>query len=305
MDEFELVLPAELSRFGRSTRATVTGPADGPVVIVLGGISASRFVCGAGGWWPGMVGDEGAVDPRRHRVLGIDFIADKCGGAAPSCEDQAAVICKVLDRSGVDQAHAVVGASYGGMVALSLGQHFPARVKRIVVISAGASAHPAATALRELQRRVVALGIAEGAAAEALSIARGMAMLSYRTSEEFERRFAGGLGGEEPLGRTEPGDYLRARGEAFQAVMSPGRFLSLSASIDRHRIDPAAITTPALLIGAESDQLVPPSQMEALAAALAGPAALRILPSLYGHDMFLKDAARMADIVRPFLEGGQ
>src|SRR3546814_11446298 len=86
-----------------------------------------------------------------------------------------------------------------------------------------------------------------------------MAMLSYRTSEEFERRFAGGLGGEEPLGRTEPGDYLRARGEAFQAVMSPGRFLSLSASIDRHRIDPAAITTPALLIGAESDQLVPPS----------------------------------------------
>src|SRR3546814_9638523 len=89
------------------------------------------------------------------------------------------------------------------MVALSLGQHFPARVKRIVVISAGASAHPAATALRELQRRVVALGIAEGAAAEALSIARGMAMLSYRTSEEFERRFAGGLGGEEPLGRTE------------------------------------------------------------------------------------------------------
>src|SRR3546814_4454694 len=86
-----------------------------------------------------MVGGEGAVDPRRHRVLGIDFIADKCGGVAPSCEDQAAVICKVLDRSGVDQAHAVVGASYGGMVALSLGQHFPARVKRIVVISAGAS----------------------------------------------------------------------------------------------------------------------------------------------------------------------
>src|SRR3546814_13886727 len=87
--------------------------------------------------------------------------------------------------------------------------------------------------------------------------------------------------------------------------MSPGRFLSLSASIDRHRIDPAAITTPALLIGAESDQLVPPSPMEALAAALAGPPAPRILPSLYGHDIFLKDAARMADIVRPFAELGR
>src|SRR3546814_524976 len=132
------------------------------------------------------------------------------------------------------------------MVALSLGQHFPARVKRIVVISAGASAHPAATGLRELQRRIVALGIAQGAAAEALSIARGLAMLSYRTGEEFEQRFAGGLEGPDPLGRTAPGDYLRARGEAFQSVMSPGRFLSLSASLDRHRVDPAAIAAPTL-----------------------------------------------------------
>jgi homoserine O-acetyltransferase len=191
------------------------------------------------------------------------------------------------------------------MVALALAQHHPERVKRVVAISAAASAHPAATALRELQRRVVALGMAKGAAAEALSIARGMAMLSYRTAEEFGQRFSGGLGGEEPLGRTEPGDYLRARGEAFQSVMSPGRFLSLSASIDRHRIDPAAIDTPCLLIGAQSDQLVPPDQMEALAAALGGRAALHILPSLYGHDMFLKDAAQVADLVRPFLEDAQ
>ncbi len=301
-EELEIPLPASLHRFGKTTRATITGPADAPVVIALGGISANRLVCGVQSWWPGMVGEGGAIDPRRHRIVGLDFIADEDGQAAPSCPDQAAVLCQALDLIGVGEAHAIVGASYGGMVALAFGQHFPERVKRIVAISAAASAHPAATALRELQRRVVALGITQGAAAEALSIARGMAMLSYRTPEEFGRRFAGGLEGEEPLGPTEPGQYLRARGEAFQTVMSPGRFLSLSASIDRHRIDPAAITAPCLLIGAESDQLVPPSQMEALAAALAGPAGLRILPSLYGHDMFLKDAAQVADIVRPFLD---
>ena len=300
--ELEIPLPASLHRFGRSTRATVTGPTDGPAIVVLGGISANRLVCGPGGWWPGMVGEEGAVDPRRHRIIGLDFIADESGEVAPACRDQAAVLCQALDLVGVAQAHAIVGASYGGMVALSFGQHFPERLKRIVAISAAGSAHPAATALRELQRRVVALGMAQGAAAEALSIARGMAMLSYRTQEEFEERFAGGLQGEEALGPTEPGKYLRARGEAFQTVMSPGRFLSLSASIDRHRIDPAAIGLPCLLIGAQSDQLVPPSQLEALAAALAGPTALRILPSLYGHDMFLKNAAQVAELVQPFLD---
>lgn len=304
-EDIEVALPAAQRRFGATARATVTGPGEAPLVIVLGGISANRFVCGSRTWWPGMIGADGAIDPLRHRVLGFDFVADEAGEAAPSTKDQAAVLCAALDLIGVDQVHAIVGASYGGMVALSFAQHFPDRVGRIAVISAGASAHPAATALRELQRRVVALGITQGAEAEALSIARGMAMLSYRTSEEFGQRFTGGLPGEEPLGRTEPGDYLRARGEAFQSVMSPGRFLSLSASIDRHQVDPEAIKAPCLLIGAESDQLVPPTQMEALAAALAGPAALRILPSLFGHDMFLKDAAHVASLVRPFLESGQ
>lgn len=301
-EALEVPLPPSLRRFGTSTRATVTGPADGALIIVLGGISANRS---PQSWWPGMVGEGAAVDPRRHRILGMDFVADESGAAAPSPDDQAAVLCEALDLIGAAKADAIVGASYGGMVALALGQHFPARVQRIVAISAAASAHPAATALRELQRRIVALGIAQDAAAEALSIARGMAMLSYRTSEEFGQRFDGGLDGEEPLGRTDPGNYLRARGDAFQSVMSPGRFLSLSASIDRHRIDPSAIKAPCLLIGAESDQLVPPAQMEALAAALAGPASLRILPSLYGHDMFLKEAAQLAGVVRPFLEGAQ
>jgi homoserine O-acetyltransferase len=109
------------------------------------------------------------------------------------------------------------------------------------------------------------------------------------------------MGGEAALGRSDPGAYLRSRGEAFVARMAPERFLSLSASIDRHQVDPARIKVPALLIGADSDQLVPPVQIETLAAALAGPVQLHLLPSLYGHDMFLKDAAKVSALVEAFL----
>ena len=83
--------------------------------------------------------------------------------------------------------------------------------------------------------------------------------------------------------------------------MTPQRFLSLSASIDRHKVDPARIGVPALLIGADSDQLVPPIQMQELAKALAGPVQLHLLPSLYGHDMFLKDADKVSALVEAFL----
>ena len=294
----EMALPAELARYGHTARFSIEGPRDAPLIIVLGGISGGCF---PGQWWPGLVGTGRAVDPARHRLLGLDFIADPAGEIAPRPLDQAIALCAALDAIGAAKAHAVIGASYGGMIALALGQHFPSRVERLVVISADASPHPAATAIRELQRRIVALGLANGNADDALSIARGLAMLSYRTREEFGARFEGGIADEAVLGRSDPGAYLRSRGEAFVARMTPQRFLSLSASIDRHQVDPAQIHIPALLVGADSDQLVPPSQMEVLAGALTGPARLHLLPSLYGHDMFLKDADRISALVEAFL----
>lgn len=304
--EFDVPLPEALRHLGAATKASIIGNPDGPLIVALGGISGNRFVCrcadGNAGWWPGLIGDGRAIDPATHRILGLDFAADASGRIAPSTDDQASVVCAALDALGVAKADAIVGASYGGMVALSLAQNFPHRVGKIVVISASAEPHAAATAVRELQRRVVALGIANGNAAEALSIARGMAMLTYRTQEEFAQRFDGGLPDESPLGPSKPGEYLHARGRAFQAVMSPERFLSLSASIDRHRVDPAKITTPTLLIGAETDQLVPAGQMRALAAGLAGPAELHLFDCLYGHDMFLKEAGNFGALIAPFLK---
>jgi homoserine O-acetyltransferase len=126
-------------------------------------------------------------------------------------------------------------------------------------------------------------------------------MLTYRTPQEFGTRFAGGIAGESVSAISEPGAYLRARGEAFSHSMSAGRFLSLSAAIDRHRVEPDKIKVPALLIGSESDQLVPPSQIEELAKRYAGPVTFHLLPSLHGHDMFLKDADKLAGLIGPFL----
>lgn len=302
---FDVPLPASLAAFGNSVRASLCGAAGAPVVAVLGGISANLFPCvrpdGKAGWWPGLAGPGCAVDPADFRILGLDFAADESGRTAPTTKEQAQVICAALDAIGVERARAIVGASYGGMAALALGEHYPDRAERLVVVSAGAEPHPAATAIRELQRRVVALAIESGNGEDGLSIARGLAMLTYRTPAEFEARFAGGIDDADVLSCSEPGAYLRARGDAYRAVMSPQRFLSLSASIDRHRVDPAAIRLPCLVIGARTDQLVLPGQIEDLAKRLGGPVELALLPSLFGHDMFLKDAARLSDLAAPFL----
>lgn len=303
--DVEVPLPPDLARFGATTKARLSGTPGAPLIVAIGGISANRFVCsgadGGRGWWPGLVGEGAAVDPTRHRILGLDYAADAAGRGAPSTADQARVLCATLDAVGVQRAELVVGASYGGMVALALAEHHPERVARVAAISAPAAPHPASTAVRELQRRTVALGLEAGRGEEALAIARGLAMLTYRTPEEFAGRFRGGLPSEDPLGTSDAGAYLRARGEAYRGVMTPERFLSLSASIDRHEIDPARIACPVLILGASSDRLVPPAQLEALAAALPR-AELHIFESLYGHDMFLKEAERIAPLLAHFLE---
>ncbi|MGQ0661700.1 alpha/beta fold hydrolase, partial [Sphingosinicella sp.] len=296
-------LPAGLVRFGAEVLARTGGRPDGPPTILLGGISANRFVAENGadgpGWWPGLVGAGKAIDPDRRLVLGMDFIGDEAGRSVPTTTEQAEALAAAIGQVG--RPATIIGASYGGMVALALAARRPELVERLVVISAPHAPHPAATAVRELQRRIVALGREAGQAGKGLAIARGLAMLTYRTRDEFGERFAGGIDADDPLAVSDPGRYLKARGEAYRDVMSPGRFLSLSASLDRHKVNPARVRAPTLVIGATSDQLVPPEQLRDLAAALPD-ARLEILDSLYGHDMFLKEAGRIGALVADFLE---
>ncbi|HXP26672.1 MAG TPA: hypothetical protein VN891_12880, partial [Steroidobacteraceae bacterium] len=68
----------------------LVGNEQGPVVVVLGGISAHRIVTGAPGegWWPEMVGPGLGVDTRQYRVLGIDYIGGRGDSATPSVGGQ-------------------------------------------------------------------------------------------------------------------------------------------------------------------------------------------------------------------------
>jgi homoserine O-acetyltransferase len=250
-----------------------------------------------------VVGQGCAIDPERYLILGIDFAADQTGARAPSTYEQAEALGAALALSGRDYFDLIIGASYGGMVALAFAERAPANVERLVIISAPASPHPYATGIRELQRRIVELGLQNGGPDAALSIARGLAMLSYRTPRELAERFEGGLLSDEALNTSDIGAYLRGRGEVFATVMTPHRFLSLSASIDRHRVTPENVQSQTLLIGATTDQLVPPEQLIELGARLNGSSQLHLIDSLYGHDMFLKEPVEISQAITRFRAG--
>jgi homoserine O-acetyltransferase len=288
----------------------LTGPADAPVIAVLGGISAHRILGGEQGWWPEIVGAHLGVDTQRYRVLGIDYLGGRGESSAPpqngrfppvSSFDQADALHAIVQHLGLPALHAIVGASYGGMVALCFAQRYAELVGRIVVLSAADKAQVLSTAWRSVQRQIVREAIARNDGPSGLKLARALAMATYRSGVEFELRFGGPPVREGDRFRFPIEGYLFARGDDYVQKYRAETFLALSESIDLHHVDATLVRTPATLIAVREDQLVPFHDMQGLAARLNGPRQLIEINSIFGHDAFLKEGAALTPIIKQAL----
>lgn len=289
----------------------VVGPRDAPVIAVLGGISAHRIVAGSTeGWWPEIVGPGHGVDTDSYRVLGIDYLGGhgasstpQSGGKFPplSSYDQADVLAAIVRHRQLKPLHAIVGASYGGMVGLCFAERYPELVKHIVVLSAADKAQVLSTAWRSVQRQIVREAIARSDGPAGLKLARALAMATYRSAVEFQLRFGGAPTRNQDRFRFPIEDYLFARGDDYVQKYRAESFLVLSESIDLHQMDATQVHTPATLIAVREDQLVPFGDMQALAARLGGPRQLIEINSIFGHDAFLKEGAALTPIIKQAL----
>lgn len=282
------------------------GNPDGPLLIVIGGISATRFVADGGqlnrGWWSRLVRQGGPIDLRTFRVLGIDFAPETGGMDCPetiTTTDQAQRIVDLLQAHKLGPAKAIIGSSYGGMCALALAQSYSDWVENLCIIGAAHKPYPIGVGWRGIQRRVVRLGLDANKPEAGLKLARELAMTTYRTPEEFSDRFTLEETDNKPS-QFDICDYLGSRGNVFAKQMDAKRFLALSESIDLHRVEPENITTPTVLMTAISDQLAPLPTMRELRDRLAGPSELFTFTSLYGHDAFLKEYDAMSPRLEEF-----
>ncbi len=280
----------------------LTGPEQAPVLIVAGGISAGRHVIASpeftdAGWWEGQ-----SVALSRVRLLAIDWIgADGTLDCPIDPADQAVALAALLDELHIPYAAGFAGASYGAMVGMHFAALFPDRCGRLLSISAGDSAHPFSSACRLLQRQAVALGEQGGDPAGGVALARALAMLTYRTADEYRQRFDGAPVVNGPDVRVTAQDYLEAQGARYAARTSAAAYRRLSESIDLHRVEAAALKLPATFVAVESDWLVPIDDIRALAAAVPG-ASFILMPSLYGHDAFLKEERQVHTVLTDFID---
>ena len=146
-----------------------------------------------------------------------------------------------------------------------------------------------------------------GDVATGMSRARQLGMLTYRGRVELDARFGRLVPG---LERPPVAEYLDHHGRRFAEQFPMRTFLLLSEAIDRGsiastRADLRAaleqVTADTVIVGVPGDMLFPWALQEELhreLQAAGGHSSLWKLDSEYGHDAFLADQERLAELLR-------
>ena len=212
-----------------------------------------------------------------------------------------------LDGVGCKTPVTFIGASLGGMVGVALAVRHPDRCGKLIAISAGLRPDGWGTATRHLQRELVRDGLRNGDVATGMSRARQIGMLTYRGRDELDTRF-----GKLAPGSMRPpvAEYLDFHGQRFAERFPVKTFLLLSESIDRgvDRRRSAAmraalerVTAETIVVGVPGDMLFPWAlqvELHRELQAAGAQSSLWKLDSVYGHDAFLADQERLADVLR-------
>jgi homoserine dehydrogenase len=295
-----------------------------PAVVVVGGITASPFPFGDGdpaqaqgreAWWPALNAPD-LIDPAKYTVLcpcwpgngstwrGFD---DPITPPAISVSGLADLVASWLDGVGCTVPVTFIGASLGGMVGVAFAVRHSDRCGKLIAISAGLRPDGWGTATRHLQRELVRDGLRNGDVATGMSRARQLGMLTYRGRDELDVRFGKLVPG---LERPPVAEYLDFHGRRFAEHFPVKTFLLLSESIDRgsigddaHEVKAALekVTAETIVVGVPGDMLFPWALQVELHRGLQAAGAqssLWKLDSVYGHDAFLADQERLADVLR-------
>ena len=244
--------------------------------------------------WPGNGSTwKGFDDPHSHETLSVAGLAD--------------LVAAWLDGCGCSVPVTLIGASLGGMVGVIFAARHADRCAKLITISAGLRPDGWGTATRHLQRELVRDGLRNGDVATGMIRARQLGMLTYRGRDELDTRFGKLL---PRLERPPVAEYLDHHGRRFAERFPVKTFLLLSEAIDRESIgDATAVRDACDSSSHRGNHRRRRPRRHAVSLGVAGGAASRAagggrdsslwkLESLYGHDAFLADQDRLADLLR-------
>jgi homoserine O-acetyltransferase len=309
-------------------------------VLVCHALSGSALV---GQWWPEVFAPGAVLSLEHDFVICINLLGSCYGSTGPgsvnpetgspygsdfplvSIADNVRAQARLLDSLGVRHLRLIMGGSMGGMQAVDWATLFPDRVERAVVIGV-APLGAMGVALNHLQRQAIQhdpewMGgnyLPQRPPLRGLSLARQIAMLSYKSAPLFDERFARkpNRNGEDPFGLDDLGGgliggrfdiagYLDEQGRRFVDRFDANSYLAILRTMDtweplRGGRTPQEVfgdvKARLTFIGINSDWLFPPDTVKRFAETIAAAGAhaeYREMISDHGHDAFLAEQTEL------------
>lgn len=287
-------------------------------------------------WFTGIFGKEKICDPEKQFIICINVPGSCYGSIGPwstnpatgepfrsdfpviTIRDMVRFQMLLLDQLNIQGIELVIGGSLGGMQALEF-SIMDNRVQAAVLIAMGKSHTPWAIGISHAQRAAICSDLKwkngnydkDDAPWQGIAAARMMAMITYRTPEDYNRKFGRKLQNEN--GQFQVESYLNYQGQKLARRFDALSYVALTKSMDTHDVtrerDEAAkllknVTIPVAVIGIDSDHLYPTYEQKELAQ-LLGNATYNEITSEYGHDAFLIEFDQLNRIIEPFLKNNK
>jgi len=298
----------------------------------------SKINAGKAGWWDELIGDDKLFDTKKYFIISSNILGSCYGTTGPvsiknifnrnfgmdlptvTVRDMVRLQKELIDHLKVKKLVTVVGGSLGGMQVLEWAIMYPEVLDSIIPIATSAQHSPWAISLNEASRRAITndpnwmKGNYKIQPSEGLSLARKIAMISYRSMESFEDKFSRERKDAESSKLDKYNifqieSYLNHHGDKLNQRFDANTYIYLSHAMDLHDVALnrgkleevlGKISLPALSIGISSDILYPPKEQKVIAD-LIPEAEYSEIDSIHGHDGFLIEFDQLTEIVGKFL----
>lgn len=282
-------------------------------------------------WFSGLFGKGKTLDPERHFIVCPNVLGSCYGTSGPAStnpdtgktyrmdfpeinvRDMVRLHQRLLDSLGVQGVELVIGGSLGGMQALEFAI-MDLRVRSAVVMGMGKAHSPWAVGISHTQRQAIfndpnwkgGFYDENNPPAKGLSLARMIAMNSYRSPKDFESKFGRRL--QEGTDIYEVESYLNYQGKKIVDRFDAASYVRLTQAMDAHDVAYKrntyeeileGVRVPVLVVGIDTDMLYPVEEQQELATLLPYGEYAEIT-SPYGHDAFLIEFEQINRLVHSF-----
>jgi len=316
-------------------------------------------------WWGQLLGPGKAFDTSKYMVVCANILGSCYGSSGPmsinpttgkiygfdfpqvTIRDTVRLHMEMVTQQiGAKQVACVIGGSMGGMQALEWTLLGAPLVQSAVIIGCGARHSAWQIAISSTQRQAIFNDPKWNAGhvdprdppAAGLSLARQIAMISYRTADSFDSKFGrdkvvkkdvpatevthssacssgpnnskGGDASSDEDDEWQVQSYLDYQGRKFLDRFDAVSYVKITEQMDTHDVGRdrggvvaalQAIHSRVLVLGIDSDILYPLSEQRQLAENIPQ-GILKVVHSVNGHDGFLLETNQVSEHIKAFLQ---